>query len=1656
MKKVFFVLLIIVFCFNFNSTELFGQVNISAGQTITENFSIGTSATATLPSGWKVDKNTNVRTLGNYALAGTATEQIAGNNMASNAPNGIYNFAAGDATSATDRAVGGISSGSASKSVNIYVMLNNNGSQTINDFTISYNVEKYRNGSNPAGFSIQMYYSTNDSTWTSAGSDFLTSFAADANNNGYTSAPGTTIAVNNKTLNVQLNPGNNLYLAWNYSVTSGNTTSNAQALGIDDVTIKANSSATLPYITVSTTSLSGFSYSQGYGPSAEQSFSVSGTDLTGNITITPPTNYEISFTSGSGFVSSPGTLTLTPSGGNVPNTTIYVRLKAGLSAGNYNSENVVCSSSGATSQNVSCSGTVSIWCYEISFDNDAKWTPGSTALTSYASDHVYSEGVLTATGGPALRNTTSTQDGYPGAIGTYSWRLMDEAGVSWVATIASGGVGDFEIDLRRWDASPSPNYILSYSIDGGNNWTIVSTINNTTLDNSSAWKTFSGTINSGNNNIKIRLTSSGITERIMVDNLKWTCYVENCETPTINVSSLSTTSVTGNSAEVSFTKGNGTYTLVLAKMGSPVDAIPSDNTTYNAGPYGDGDEIGTGNFVVYSGNGNTFNLSGLTGGTTYYLKAFSYNCSSGNELYYTGGSPATHNFTTLVSPVTNLKVVCTDNNSAVISWTNPLGNFDGVIIGMRQNTLAPHSLSADPSTLNANSIFGSGTSYGADNTSFVVYKGTGNSVTVTNLVAGETYSIKAYAYSGTLYSSTQPTTTISNLGVPKVSNVIHNDADQKSSISWTNPASGCYDEILVIARQGASVTSIPTGDGSGYSANSVFGYGTQINAGEYVCYKGTSNNFLLTGLTNGQTYYVKIFVRVGMSWSEGVEILLNPIAITLLEYGDLAVLAVNTNGTVGDEFTVVSFVDILPNTAIDFTDNGYERMYEGFWGNTEGVLRFARQNSVLSAGKVITFEVIGNVINPVLDSNCNVYVDGLLDNSNWTVQGIGGSGIGGFNFNDSDQLWVMQGGSWLPGTVGNHDAIYTGNVLYGWTAIGWQSAPGYNSTAGSTIVAEAQCATTNIVGLTNKSKVKYSGSFDPTNRIGWITRINDPANWTGYADNSAYDAAIPKYKQDGQTISIESGGLIAGTWGGLKSSDWCNCANWLGLKVPDEYTDVFVPATNQGNDLVLNNCSTDKICKSLTIQGQIYNQANAVLDIKENLILQGGIVNFDLNSIQIKIGGDLIVDDNTNFNADSLEIIFNGISDQNVFSGINGNLFINKITLDKNSGNLILDDDIEVSYLNFINGVLSTGFNRIFVSNPETFAISGFSESAYITGNLRRAVNSTGNYSFPVGISGIFERADVEIMNSDNLNYIDASFNHIDPSELDISSLGLYVNGDLLQTVLNGGYWTLTPNSGINSVNYNIGLYLRGSSNAGNEPGQHSIIKRQNSSSDWVIRGIHNNATQSIAGGTVYAYRSNLDEFSDFAIAKNNDNILPVEFLYLEIECENNANILKWATASEKNSDYFEVQSSSNTNKWTTLTKVSAAGNSNSTVEYSYKVDSKNSNITYYRLKQVDFDGSVLFSKIVSSKCNQNESPEIIIYPVPADEFVNIVLNNWKNDQVVIEIFGADYKLINKYVFDLSNSNEIFTIDISYLKSGIYSLRLTDNQNVYLRRIVKH
>ncbi|WP_339881464.1 T9SS type A sorting domain-containing protein [Polaribacter vadi] len=89
------------------------------------------------------------------------------------------------------------------------------------------------------------------------------------------------------------------------------------------------------------------------------------------------------------------------------------------------------------------------------------------------------------------------------------------------------------------------------------------------------------------------------------------------------------------------------------------------------------------------------------------------------------------------------------------------------------------------------------------------------------------------------------------------------------NLSWVDPT--CFDEVLVVAKEGSAVTVTPTGDGSSYTANATFGSGTDLGTSEFSVFKGTANNVIVKGLTKGgTTYHFKVFTRKGTDWSTGV------------------------------------------------------------------------------------------------------------------------------------------------------------------------------------------------------------------------------------------------------------------------------------------------------------------------------------------------------------------------------------------------------------------------------------------------------------------------------------------------------------------------------------------------------------------------------------------------------------------------------------------------------------------------------------------------------------------------------------------------------------------------------------------------------------------
>lgn len=115
-------------------------------------------------------------------------------------------------------------------------------------------------------------------------------------------------------------------------------------------------------------------------------------------------------------------------------------------------------------------------------------------------------------------------------------------------------------------------------------------------------------------------------------------------------SAINFTAITSTSFTVNWTNGTGARRLLLIRQGGAVNALPVDGQSYTAvAQFGSGSEIGTGNFVAYSGTGNSTTVTGLSPSTNYHVSVVDYNGSGGLENYTTTG--LTGNETTLATPV---------------------------------------------------------------------------------------------------------------------------------------------------------------------------------------------------------------------------------------------------------------------------------------------------------------------------------------------------------------------------------------------------------------------------------------------------------------------------------------------------------------------------------------------------------------------------------------------------------------------------------------------------------------------------------------------------------------------------------------------------------------------------------------------------------------------------------------------------------------------------------------------------------------------------------------------------------------------------------------------------------------------------------------------
>jgi gliding motility-associated-like protein len=186
----------------------------------------------------------------------------------------------------------------------------------------------------------------------------------DSSNANLTSSGGAVVVTTTAgTLGAVTDNGNGTYTV---TLTSSSTAGTATlGFSINGTTATgSNSTATVtftavvnsgtPVVTGSVSSLTSFTSCTGT-PSAEQDFTISGIDLTGDVVVTAPTGFEVSLTSGSGF----GSSVTIPASGTLTTTTIYIRLATSATAGPLTGA-ITLVSQGATTQNVAVSGVINL------------------------------------------------------------------------------------------------------------------------------------------------------------------------------------------------------------------------------------------------------------------------------------------------------------------------------------------------------------------------------------------------------------------------------------------------------------------------------------------------------------------------------------------------------------------------------------------------------------------------------------------------------------------------------------------------------------------------------------------------------------------------------------------------------------------------------------------------------------------------------------------------------------------------------------------------------------------------------------------------------------------------------------------------------------------------------------------------------------------------------------------------------------------------------------------------------------------------------------------------------------------------------------------------------------------------------------------------
>lgn len=173
-----------------------------------------------------------------------------------------------------------------------------------------------------------------------------------------------------------------------------------------------------------------------------------------------------------------------------------------------------------------------------------------------------------------------------------------------------------------------------------------------------------------------------------------------------------------------------------------------------------------------------------------------------------------------------------------------------------------------------------------------------------------------------------------------------------------------------------------------------------------------------------------------------------------------------------------------------------------------------------------------------------------------------------------------------------------------------------------------------------------------------------------------------------------------------------------------------------------------------------------------------------------------------------------------------------------------------------------------------------------------------------------------------------------------------------------------------------------------------------------------------------------------------NCSVLPVQLTAFTASCSNQSVTLNWATATETNNSYFNIERSQDALQWTSIAEIPGAGNSSVAHNYSYIDNSAFPGTSYYRLKQTDLDGHSSYPGIAASFCSNSIDVESL-YPNPSNSSVYFKLVSKYQQPVVITIVNELGQEITSYTDVAEQGTYTETLPTQNLKPGVYLLLLS-------------